>query len=197
MKKEVPILAFFTFLTSLSLINFVSAQFFWGYGGQFSLAQFFDSLDPSTVVYGLLFFILFTFILMALTRMSLFRGKNGEPNNIAAAAVSFSVSALIVYYLYRSGYNLESFFYELGFSGDLYSLLLAVLVVIVSIFVIMKFKLPGFLIISGLLAILIALFTDLIYEKGIVLVIGILLVIIGLSLGKAARKWWKQEIRAT
>jgi len=185
---------------TLFFINFVSAQFGFGYGGRFSLADFFDSIDPSTIVYGLIFFILFTVIFLVLSKAKLFKSKKGpwgaeETNSVAAAVVSFAVSALAVYYMYRNGYNLQSFLYEIGFSGDIIALLLSLLVVLVAIVIVIKFKLPGFFIASGLLLILIAIFTDLIYEKGLAFLIGLALVVIGIFFWKATRKWWGQHMR--
>ena len=182
MKKGVPLL---TLLASLFLINFVSAQFFddYGWGGGISLGDFFDSLDPSTVVYGLMFFIFFTIIFLILTKVNLFKGRRNhfgieEPNTMAAGVVSFAISALIVYYMYRQGYNLESFFYDLGFSIDLFSFLLAVVFLLVAFVIVKKFKFAGFFIVSGLFLMFISIFTDLIYEKATALLIGIILFIV-------------------
>jgi len=180
---------------SLFLINFVSAQFDFGYGS-FSLSNFFDSLDPSTVTYGLLFFIIFTLIFMAISRVNLFKNIRGEPNTVASGVVSFAIAALVVYYLYRAGYDLESFFYDLGFSGNLFSLIAMIIVVLFAVFIIIKFKFAGFFIVSGVLLMLISLFTDLIYERTAAFFIGLALLIIGVFLGKAARKWWGKNIRS-
>jgi hypothetical protein len=180
---------------SLFLINFVSAQFDFGYGG-FSLSNFFDSLDPSTVTYILLFLIIFTLVFLAISRVNLFKNMKGEPNTAASGVIAFSVSALIVYYLYRSGYNIESFFYDLGFSGNLFSLVAMIALVLFAIFIVIKFKFAGFFIVSGLLLMFISIFTDIIYEKTTAFFIGLGLLIIGIFLGKAMRKWWGKNIRS-
>lgn len=183
---------------SLFFVNIVSAQFF-GYGGgygSFSISNFFNTLDPSTVVYGLLFLILFTLIYLALSRMQLFKGHQEHPNTAAAGVVAFAVAALIVYYLYRSGYNIQYLFYGLGFSGDIGSILLVILLVLASAFIIIKFKLPGFFIIGGLFLMLLAIFTEMIYEKEIAILIGFGFFVAGIFMGKKMRSWARREIRA-
>jgi hypothetical protein len=194
MKKRVLV------ILGLFLINFVSAQFFGGYGySSFSLTNFFDSLDPTTVTYVLLFFIFFTVIFLILSKISLFKGKRDhfgreEPNKAGAGIVSFAISALIVYYMYRNGYNLESFFYEIGFSGSFLSLIFSILAVVIALFIIWKFKVPGFFITLGTLFILVSLFTNLIYETGLAFMIGVILIIIGFIFWKSFRGWWGRNV---
>lgn len=202
MKRGVFTLAL---LASLFLINFVSAQLFDSYGGggffdgfgggTISLGNFFDSLDPSTVIYGLLFFILFTIFTLALSRIKLFRNVQGQPNTVAAGVVSFAISAMTVYYLYRSGYNLESFFYDIGFSVDLFSFLLTVVFVLLAFVIIKRYRFAGFFIVSGLFVMFISIFTDLVYEKATTFLIGLVLFVIGIFLGKNTKRWWKRNIR--
>jgi len=187
---------------SLFLLNFISAQFFGGYSyGRFSLANFFDSIDPSTIIYGLIFFILFTVIFLVLVKLKLFKSARKtpwgaeEPNTVAAGVVSFAMSFLAIYYMYKNGYNLEAFFHELGFSGDLISLFLAIVIMLISIIVVIKFKLPGFFLISGLLLMLISVFTNLIYERGIAFLIGLGLFIMGIFSWKYVRELWKKKSR--
>ncbi|MEK6897259.1 MAG: hypothetical protein AABW93_01875 [Nanoarchaeota archaeon] len=206
MKKEVFVLLFLASLTFLFLTKPATAQFFdgygdiGGYGGRISLADFFDSLDPSTVTYGLLFFIFFTVIFLVLSRSSIFRGRRThwggeEPNTTAAGVVSFAISALIVYFMYRSGYNLESYFYEMGFSVDVFSFLMLALFVLMTFFLIKKFKSAGFFMILGLLLMFISIATNIIYEKETTFVIGVILFIVGIFLGKNTKKWWKKNMR--
>ncbi|MEK6840494.1 MAG: hypothetical protein AABX79_00900 [Nanoarchaeota archaeon] len=200
MKKGVWILAL---LASLFLMNFASAQFFDGYGwsGSISLGDFFDSLDPTTVVYGLLFFIFFTVIFLILTKVNLFRGRRTswggeEPNTTAAGVVAFAISALIVYYMYRQDYNLESLIYGIGLSTDMFSFLLAVIFVIVAFVIIKQYGFAGLFIVLGLFAMFIAGFTDIIYEKTTSIFIGAVLFVIGISLTRSGRKFWKKDIRS-
>lgn len=178
-------------LASLFFINLVSAQFGYGYGS-FSLADILDSMDPATITYGLLFFIMFTLIHLALSRLQLFKTTRRtpwgmpetSPNVLASGVISFSVAALIVYYLYRNDYNLESLLYGLGFSGGLLSIFFVIAAAIFAIFIVKKFKLVGFFVLSGLFLIGIAIFTELIYEKWTAFLIGLFLVVIGFLIRK-------------
>ena len=200
--KLLLILLLSTFFV-LSFTNLVSAQFGYGYGS-FSLADILDGMDPATITYGLLFFIILTLVHLALSRLQLFKSTRrtpwgtmeSSPNVAASGIISFSVAALIVYYMYRSNYNLESLFYGLGFSGNLVQILFGVAIVIVAIWIIKRYKFPAFFILSGLLIMLISIFTELIYEKGTAFFIGLGLLVIGIFLGKAVRKWWGKNMRA-
>ncbi len=193
MKNGVLVLAI---LVSLFFINLVGAQFFGGGYGGFSLNNLFSTIDPATFVYILIFLIILTVVNLAIRRTSLFTEKSGEPNRVAAGVVSFSVAALIVYYIYQSGYDVSSVLYNLGFAGNLQSLLVIIIAVILAIFVIIKFKWPGFFIISGLLLMGISVFTQLIYEQGTAFALGFILVFIGLFVGKKMHeKKLKREAR--
>jgi hypothetical protein len=73
--------------------------------------------------------------------------------------------------------NVNDFFISIGFSGDFvpYLIVALLVIIIISIFV-FKWKAPFIL---GIIFITISLFTDWVYEKTIVLVAGIVLVVIG------------------
>jgi hypothetical protein len=190
-----------TIFISLFLTNFISA-YSSGYGS-FSLSNILDSMDPSTIIYGLLFFIILTLVHLALSRLQLFKTTKrtpwgtmeASPNVAASGVISFSVAALIVYYLYRNDYNLGSLLSGLGFSGDLVSILFIIALVISAFFIVKWFKIPGFLIMSGLSLIGISIFTELIYEKATAFFIGLVLLVIGIFLGKKAREWARKNIR--
>ncbi|MEK6847818.1 MAG: hypothetical protein AABX50_01690 [Nanoarchaeota archaeon] len=195
----------FFLLIGLFTINLVSAQFGYGYGS-FSLADILDSIDPATITYGLLFFIMFTLIHLALSRLQLFKTTRRtpwgmpetSPNVLASGVISFSVAALIVYYLYRNDYNLESLFYSLGFSGNLIQILFGVAVIIAAIWMIKKFKWPAFFVIFGLLIMAISIFTELIYEKTTAFFIGLVILAIGIYLWNKARlkRWAERNLKA-
>lgn len=193
MKKGV---LFLVIVLSLFFINFVSAQFFGGGYGGFSINNLFSTIDPATFIYILIFLIIFTLINLALRRSSLFTDRQGQPNRTAVGVISFSVAALIVYYIYQSGYDVSSVLSNLGFAGDLQSLLVIIIAVILAIFIIIKFKWPGFFIISGLLLMGLSVFTQLIYEQGTAFVFGVLLLIVGIFLGKHARNFWKKSVKS-
>ncbi len=175
-------------ILSLFLIKFVSAQFFGGGGyGTFSLGNLFDSFDSSTITYVLLFLIFLTIIHLSLSKSRLFRNPNGQPNTAASGVVSFAISALIVYYLYRNGYDFSSLLSGLGFQGNLLSLLMIILFAILAMVIIWMFKIPGFFGIAGLFFI-IAPFTGLIYERFTSVVIGIISLVLAVLISKFDRK---------
>jgi len=167
------------------LIQVISAQFYSGYGG-FSLGEFFDRIDPQTIILVLLFLIFFALIFYALSRI--FKDPYGQPNKGIAGTIAFCISAIIIYGLYRTGFDLGSVFYDWGFSvGSLYPNL-SVLFLIVAGLLIWKLKISGFLMTFGLFIILLTIFTDIFYEKGLVLIIGIVLLVVGFLLWRGRRR---------
>ena len=131
MKKG--LLVFFSFLY-LFLINFVSAQFFDNYGyGDFSISSFFDSINSQDITIFALFLIFFAFLFLILTRINLFRDAHGNPNKGIASVISFGISLLAVYGIYRSGFSFGDLFSGIGVSPDsIYSL--AWIIVIGAVF---------------------------------------------------------------
>ena len=177
MKKSVVFAGLFLIL----FLPLISAQFGFGYG--FSLEGFIDNfLNSSASTYILLFFILFTVITLILSRIRFFQNAYRQPNAFAAGVVSFCISALAIYYLYQSGFQGESLLSWLGLSGDALGILVLVLVALVAIFLIWKLGFKGLFFFGGLVLILTAFFTELIYEEGWAVVIGIVLLVIGLLL---------------
>jgi hypothetical protein len=172
-------------LLPVFFINLVSAQFFSGYG-RFSITDLFYSIDPPTMTLGLLFLIFFAFIFFVLGRV--FKDSYGQPNKGIAGTISFAVSALIIYGLWSSGFDLSDIFYSLGLSSDLLYFLLPVIILLASLLIIWKFEIRGFLIIFGLFIMILTIFTEVIYEKGIAFVIGLVMFLIGLELWRRKRK---------
>jgi hypothetical protein len=167
------------------LIQVVSAQFFGGYG-RFSLGEFFNRIDPQTFILSLLFLILFALIFYPLSRF--FKGPYGQPNKAIAGIIAFCGSAIIIYGIYQSGFNLEDLFYGLGIGTGVLYLIVSIIFIILAIFLIKKIKFRGFLIVLGLFLILLTAFTDIFYEKGLVTAIGIVLLLFGLLLWRRSRK---------
>ena len=167
------------------LTQVVSAQFFGGYG-RFSITDFFSSIEPATITLGLLFFIFFALIFYVLSRV--FKDQYGQPNKGIAGTISLALSLLIIYGLYRTGFDLGNIFYNLGFSvGALYPIL-SVLFLIIAILLIRKLRFSGFLILFGLFIILLTIFTDIFYEKLVALTIGVVLFLIGVWLWRRGRR---------
>jgi hypothetical protein len=165
------------------LTQVISAQFYSGYG-RFSLGDFFDRIDPSTMTLILLFLVFFALIFYALSRI--FKDPYGQPNKGIAGTIAFSITSLIIYGLYRTGFDLGSVFYNWGFSvGSLYPIL-GILFLIVTGLLIWKLRFSGFLMVFGLFLILLTI-TDIFYAKGLVLLIGIISLVVGLLLWRRSR----------
>ena len=167
------------------LTQVISAQFYSGYGG-FSLGEFFDRIDPQTIILVLLFLIFFALIFYALSRI--FKDPYGQPNKGIAGTIALAVASLIIYGLYRTGFNFEDIFYNFGLSIDFLYPILGILFLIVAGLLIWKLKISGFLMTFGLFILLLTIFTDIFYEKGITLVIGIVSLVIGLLLWRRRRR---------
>ncbi len=159
----------FSFTIGLFLISFVSA--YYGSYGSFSLSDLLDSIDSSTMILGAVFIISFALVNFALVRV--FRD-----NKATAGIVAFVVSLLITYGINRTGFDFEGLFYNVGISeGFLYAVLPFVLLAGV-IYLGIRFSFGTTLIGVGFLLIIIS-FTDFIYEKGIAIFIGVILILIG------------------
>lgn len=170
------------------LIQFTSAQFFGGYNG-FSIENFFNNIDSSTMILGLLFFIFFALLFYALSRV--FKNPYGEPNKGIAGTIAFALSMLIIYGIHRSGFSLRDLFYGFGISeGVLYWIGLIIFIAFAAL-LIKKIRFFGFLMVFGLIMIVLTIFTEIFYVKGLPLVIGIILLLIGLWLWKR-RRWPRQ-----
>jgi hypothetical protein len=125
-------------------------------------------------------------------------------NKAIAGIIAFSISLGIIYWInsYGVGYygiDIEGIFYDLsynlGFSGDFLYTIIPLILLVGTIYFIWKFKISKVSLVLGILLI-IASFTDFIYEKGIVLIIGIILVIVGFWFSKKSkniRKYLKHK----
>ncbi len=155
----------------IMLIGFVSAQY--GYYGSFSISNFLDSIGPSTMILLVLFIIFFA-LLHNIVFINFFRG-----NRTVSAIISFCVSLLAVYGINRARWDLGGLFYGLGISESALFTLIAIVLLIIVIYAIFTKKLKYLFLIFGIFLTLISLFTDLIYERGIAIVIGLVLLVIG------------------
>lgn len=150
-------------LLSLFLINFASAYGY--YSG--SLGDALDRIDPSAIVLGLLFLIAFAFLNWIL-------GRYFKDNRATAGVIAFASSLLIIYGLYRSGFDTEGFFGDFGVGTDLIYTFIPLILLAGIIYLFWKFKKKALLII-GLLLIGLSFFA---YEKEILWLIGGVLIII-------------------
>lgn len=154
-----------------------------------ALTDVFYTLGPDNIAYLLIFLTFFAIIMTSLKRLPLFKDPYGNPNLPSMAIIAFSVSALIVYGISRSDFSFENFFYDVGFSAESLLPVLTIIIIIVALFIIWKFKFGALLIALGLSLILATLFTSVIYEKTTALVIGIIIIFIGFLLLRRVRKW--------
>ena len=172
----------------------------YGYGS-FSITSLFDWFGQENLVYTLLFVIFFIFISKSLIKMGLFRGRNRygglDENKGTAAIVGACVSLLASYGIYRSGFDIMDFFYGLGISSDSLLPILAIVLLLLIIFIIFKFKIrfSTILMILGLFLVAITIFTDLIYEKTIGVIIGIVIFLVGILIRRNLRDWWGRNVR--
>jgi|TARA_Y100000310_G_scaffold116790_1_gene115476 hypothetical protein len=168
MKEKRLLLSFISIILGVFLINFVSASFH--YGG-FGLSNILDSIDPSTMFLGLLFIVIFVFSNYALSKFF-------KDNKSIGGILSFVISLGIVYWVNRTGLDFEGFFFNIGFSsGILYTIIPLVLIGGI-IFLGFKYDFGTILAtVGGFL--LIVSFTDLVYERGFIFIIG--LILLGIS----------------
>ena len=174
------------------LINFVSAQFFGGgYGGSygsFSITDIFERFGPDNIIYLSLFLILFVFIATILKRVGIFKDAYRNPDTKSVAVISLAISLMATYGIYRSDYDIESLFYNFGFSANSLYPVLAIILILASIFIIWKFRIGTLLIILGLLLGLTTLFTEIIYEKTTAMIIAAVMLLVGLLLLERTRR---------
>ena len=179
MKKSLLIL-----IITLCLINFASA--YYGSYGSFSLSDLLDSIDSSTMLLGAVFIISFFFINLSLSRI--FRAKSGEPQK-GIWIPALIAALLITYGVNKTGFNIEELFYGIGISSDFLYFILPILLLIGIIYLGTRIGFGIMLMIIGTLFIIIS-FTDLIYAKGIMILLGIILLVAGFFINK---KWPKKK----
>jgi len=170
MEKRGLVLTFISVFLSLMLVNIVSAQF---YGG-FSLSNMLNSVDPSTMILGTIFIISFAFLNFSLSKF--FRGNAG-----IAGIVAFSISLLITWGINRTGFDYSSLFFNIFFfiPEDLLYTLVPFILLGLIILGVVKIGFGETLAILGGFLLLITIFTDLVYESGLVGTIGAVLLILG------------------
>lgn len=139
------------------------------------------SIDPNSMLLGLLFIIFYVFVQYALSR--------SIRNKKSSAIIAFCVSLLAVYGINRMSWDISGFFYGLGLSENFLYTIVPLIILAGLIFMIWKLKLSRTLMITGILLIIASF---LVYEKGIILIIGIVLFLIGLLLSFRKKKFSMQ-----
>lgn len=171
--------------------NIVSAQYYRSssyYGAQgYSFSDLLNQIDPNTLVLFVVFILSFTMVYYS--SLKFFRR-----NKALSSIVSFSVSLITVYWInsmISSPYfNIQNFFYGMGFSRDILHSFLYVLVIGVIIFLSIKLKRKAFFLIGTF--ILVLSLTDLVYENAIWFFVGVCFWVAGFLSGKI-KEWLKPK----
>jgi hypothetical protein len=141
------------------------------------------SIDPNTMILGLLFVIFFAFINFALYKTIKNRGTS--------SIISFCVALLAVYGINRTSFDLTGIFSSIGISDKLIYTIVPILILIGLIFMIWKLKLGWTFILVGIALIAGSFF---VYEKSGVFIVGIVLIILGIIILVWKNKKIKKEL---
>ena len=135
----------------------------------------FYMLNPEVMILGLLFIIFFALIQLFLSRS--LKDRN------SASVIAFCVSLLAVYGISRTGFDVSSLVYSIGINSsaaeDVFYSILPFIILGGLIFIFWKVKMRVILSLSGLILMVASRF---VYEKAIVLAIGIVVLCVGLYL---------------
>jgi len=173
-------------ILSLFLINLASSYNGYNSYSNFSLSDFFNSFDSQTMLIVITFIISFALINYALNRAFNNNKKFGENRNTTTPAIiSFCIALFITWSVNKSGFDISGIFYSIGFSGNFLGSMLPILILLGIGFIIWKAKKASPIII-GFFLIGIS-YTELIYAKGLTLLLGIGLVIVGFFMNKNSR----------
>jgi hypothetical protein len=126
------------------------------------------------MILGTIFIVSFALIHFASLRS--FKDKYGEPNRGTAFVIAFAVSLLITWGINKTGFDFEGLFFDLGISSDLLYTILPLILLAGIIYLFYRLKTKALFIFGGLL--ILVSFTEMVYEKGLVLGIGVFLLLI-------------------
>jgi hypothetical protein len=160
-------------ILGIFLISFVSA---------FTLSDLLENIESSTVLLVAVFTISFAILNFALSKF--FKDKSGEPNKAIVGVIAFVMSFLITYGINKTGFDIEGLFFNIGISSELLYTIIPIIIIGGLALIIWKYKKKSLFILGGLL-ILLSFF---IYEKTLILTLGIILVIIGIGLSFIKKK---------
>lgn len=170
------------FILALFSINFVTASFH--YGG-YSLSDLLNTFDSSTVILLSIFAIAFILIFWPLSKF--FR-----ESPLLAGIISFAISFLLIFEINRRGYNFAGFFYNIGISEGILSVIVPLILLVGLIYISYskyekRFRFHRAFLISGGLFIAISL-TPIIYEKETTFILGFILSGIGIWLWRRGKR---------
>lgn len=143
-----------------------------------SLRGILDNTDPTNLIFGALFLVIFLLLHRALKKFF-----KTDDEKMTAGFLALIISALATYYIYDSGYNIENFFYEIGLNSDLFALIIGLIIIGCLIYLLYKYKGKALIIIGSLILILGLLAFNL-----VVIAIGLLVLVLGLRGGKSKSK---------
>jgi len=143
------------------------------------LGDVFYNIDADIMVLGLLFVIFFALINLALRKTLKDRGTSG--------IVSFCASLLAVYGISRTNWDVSGLFYSIGISENILYTVIPFIIIIGLIFIFWRLRkdLGAAFMIIGVILIIASFF---VYEKLLLMGVGIGLFIIGLFLWLRQRR---------
>ena len=139
--------------------------------------EIFNQIDSSTVFFVLSFLISFTLIHLSLSRV-----LNKSPQ--AAGVLAFLVALGVAYGLWYSGFEFEDFLDNIGWDTDLLIPIIYLVILIGIIYLLFKFGLGIMLMMAGIIFSLLSIIA---YEKGFMVISGIVLILIGIFF------WWRKN----
>jgi hypothetical protein len=155
-----------------------------------AISDMLSSIDPTTMLLGLLFIIFYILIKFSLSKI--FKNDKSSPT-----IISLCVSLLAVYGINRSNFNISGLFSNIGISEEIIYAVVPWIIIGLSILASFakypatgkrKFRLYRLFMILGAFLILLSFFA---YEQGILMIIGAILILIGLFL------WWRNKKKGT
>ncbi len=132
--------------------------------------EFLYFIDAKTMVLGLLFIVLFAIINFALMK--------SIKNKGLSAIISFAISLFAIYGINKTRFDPSEMLYNIGLTQDLLYTVVPILIILGLVLLSRRFGFGKILLIVGVILSGLS-FTELIYEKGVLLAIGIGLIIIG------------------
>jgi hypothetical protein len=179
--KEKGVIATIFSIFALSLVS-ASNGF-----GSFSFKDLFYSFDQQSLVLATIFFI-FLALINFLLRKGVFKEQK-----VIAGVISFGIALLITYFM-EMKYTISQGIYGIGIPDNMLTIIITIVLIFGATWTIKKTKAHGFLMLLGLLLIIVS-FTDLIYQKGALMALGILILLMGLIVYSKFRK--KKKIEKT
>ncbi len=141
---------------------------------------FLGRIDSSIIPFGIVFILLFTLVFYGASRI--FRDKYGNVSKGTAGVIAFCISLLAVWGIYRSNWDISSFFYGLGISETALWVIGIIAFVIIAFLMIKALKFCGFMMVLGAGLMLIGILTDWVYQKAVIIIVGVALLLLGLWL---------------